>query len=189
MLKEQQQSVKLATFNNSWYDPGAGALKRLLWYFTNAIFFINPLNPVSALKVWLLRLFGARVGKCVNIKPSVNIKYPWQLVVGDNVWIGEGVWIDNLVQVTIQDNVTLSQGAMLLTGSHDYTKSSFDLIVGEIVLEAGAWIGAKAIVCPNVICGSHSVLAVSSIATSNLEPFTIYQGNPAVIKRQRRITS
>ena len=83
--------------------------------------------------------------------------------------------------------MVISQGAMLLTGSHDYKKATFDLLVGKIVLQEGAWIGAKATVCPNVVCGSHSVLAAGSVATNDLLPFTIYQGNPAIPKRQRLI--
>ncbi|GAB3195558.1 putative colanic acid biosynthesis acetyltransferase WcaF [Pontibacter aydingkolensis] len=179
--------VELSSYNNDWYDTKASSLKRFFWYFISVIFFINPLNPISFIKVILLRLFGAKVGKNVIIKPSVNIKYPWFLEIGDHVWIGEGVWVDNLTLVKIRDNVIISQGAMLLTGSHDYTKSSFNLDVGEILIEDGAWIGAKSIVCPNVTCFSHSVLAVGSIATTNLEAYTIYQGNPARAKRKRNI--
>lgn len=186
-MTEQTNKVSLASFNNDRYNPGAGAIKRTLWYFVNVLFFINPLNPVSALKVWLLRLFGASVGKGVVIKPGVNIKYPWLLTIGDHVWVGEQVWIDNLAEVKLAANVTISQGAMLLTGSHDYKKTSFDLITGRIILEEGAWVGAKAIVCPGVTCGSHSVLAAGSVATSDLAPYTIYQGNPAAAKRKRYI--
>ncbi|MCJ8166345.1 WcaF family extracellular polysaccharide biosynthesis acetyltransferase [Pontibacter sp. E15-1] len=187
MIAEQSKKVTLATYNNDWYNPGAGVVKRTLWFFVNALFFINPLNPVSALKVLLLRLFGAKIGDGVVIKPAVNIKYPWLLEVGNHVWIGEKVWIDNLTTVQIQDNASVSQGAMLLTGSHDYKKQTFDLLVGKIILEEGAWVGAKAIVCPNVVCGAHSVLAAGSVATSNLDPNTIYQGNPAIPKRKRTI--
>ena len=71
---------------------------------------------------------------------------PWKLKVGNNVWIGEDVWIDNLELVDISDNVCISQGAMLLCGNHDFTSSTFDLIVKPIVLEDGVWIGAKSIV-------------------------------------------
>ena len=74
-----------------------------------------------------------------------------------------------------------------LTGSHDYTKTTFDLIVGKIAVEDGVWIGAKAIVCPGITCESHSVLAVGSVATKNLEAFKVYQGNPAEIRRIRVI--
>lgn len=182
---EIMQKVDLASYNNDWYNPGGSALKRTLWYFINVLFFINPLNPVSAIKVHLLRLFNAKIGKGVVIKSGVNIKYPWHLVIGNHVWIGENVWIDGLVKVTIDDNSTLSQGCMLLTGSHDYKQSAFNLVLGEIHLKAGSWIGAKAVVCPNVTCGTHSVLAAGSVATKNLEPYTIYQGNPAEAKRER----
>lgn len=182
-----QHTVNLANYNNDWYNPGAGVLKRTLWYFVNGLFFINPLNPVSSVKVWLLRLFGGHIGNGVVIKPGVNIKYPWYLTIADHTWIGENVWIDNLANVMIGSHVTVSQGAMLLTGSHDYKKTTFDLITGSITIEDGAWIGAKAVVCPGVTCGPHSVLAVGSVATANLEVYTIYQGNPAIPKRERHL--
>ena len=177
----------LSKFYNSWYDPGAGLIKRTLWYFTNALFFLNPYFPFSSLKVILLRIFGANIGKGVVIKPRVNIKYPWKLTIGDFTWIGEQAWIDNLDKVQIGANCCLSQGAMLLCGSHDYGKISFDLITKPITLEDGAWIGAFAVVCPGVRCETHSVLAVSSVATKHLEAWSVYQGNPAVRKRPRMV--
>jgi len=162
-------------------------LKRILWYFVNVIFFRSALNPFNGLKIFLLRLFGAKVGKDVIIKPSVNIKYPWRLTIGNYIWIGENVWIDNLDEVIIGDNSCISQGAMLLCGNHNYKKSAFDLITGKIILEDGVWIGAQSVVCPNVLCKTHSVLAVNSVATNNLDQYTIYQGNPAVKIRKRII--
>lgn len=178
----------LSKFDNSWYKPGANIFKRTLWYFTNVLFFQNSYNPISSLKVFLLRLFGAKIGKNVVIKPSVNIKYPWKLSVGNNVWIGEKVWIDNLANVIIENNVSISQGAMLLCGNHNYKKTTFDLITGEIKLEEGVWIGAKSIVTPGIVCKSHSILSVNSVATKDLEAYTIYQGNPAIEVRKRKIT-
>ncbi len=174
----------LSKYDNSWYQPG-GRLKILLWYFTNALFFQNTLNPSSGLKVALLKLFGAKIGSGVVVKPGVNIKYPWKLTVGNHCWIGEKVWIDNLAEVTIGSNVCISQGAMLLCGNHNYKKTTFDLIVKEIVLEDGVWIGAQCVVCPGVSCHSHSILSVNSVANKDLEAYTIYQGNPAVKVRQR----
>ncbi len=177
--------TNLSKFNNDWYKPGANSIKRLCWYFTNTAW-INSAFPISSVKVSLLRLFGAKIGHGVVIKPHVNIKYPWKLEIGNNVWIGEYVGIDNLAQVTIQDNVCISQGALLLCGNHNYKKESFDLIVGEIKLEKGVWIGAKATVCPGVTCHDHAVLAVGSVATSNLDAYKIYQGNPAKFIRERK---
>ena len=180
--------VDLSKYNNSWYQPGAGSIKRLCWYVINEIVFQTGCFPVSGLKVFLLRIFGARVGNKVVIKPHVNIKYPWKLSIGDNSWIGERVWIDNLAQVTIGANVCLSQGALLLCGNHDFKKTTFDLMVGEIQLEEGCWIGAKSVVGPGVIVGSYSVLTVGSVATQNLDSHMIYKGNPAQIVKERIIS-
>ena len=176
----------LSTFNNDWYNPGS-KLKVLGWFLMNSLVINNYLPIPMVIKVFILRLFGAKIGNNFVIKPKVNIKYPWFLEIGNNVWIGETVWIDNFVKVTIQDNACISQGALLLTGNHDYKKSTFDLIPKEIYVEKGVWIGAKSVVCGGVKCFSHAVLAVNSVATSNLKPFTIYQGNPAVEVRTRII--
>ena len=119
------QKTDLFSYNNSPYHPGGTAVKRLLWYYINAFVFKTSLFPVYGLKNALLRLFGAKIGQQVEIKPCVNIKYPWLLTIGNEVWIGEKVWVDNLVMVTIGSNVCISQGAMLLTGSHNYKKTSF----------------------------------------------------------------
>lgn len=139
-------------------------------------------------KRFLLRLFGARVGKGLVIKPSVSIKYPWKLTIGNHVWLGEKVWIDCLDEVYIGDHVCLSQGAMLECGNHDYSKTSFDLITRPIRIEEGAWIGAKSMLGPGVHVGSHTVLSAGSVATTDLEPYQIYRGNPAVQVRKRVIS-
>lgn len=177
----------LSGFDNSWYHPGA-AWKRISWYFVNVLFLKSSLLPFSSLRVRLLRLFGARIGKGVVIKPSVNIKYAWKLEVGDYSWIGENVWIDNLADVKIGANVCISQGAMLLCGNHDYKKETFDLMIGGIILEDGSWVGAQSVVCPGVTLHSHAVLGVASVAHHDLEAFTIYHGNPAKEVRKRIIS-
>lgn len=180
------KKVRLSTFENNWYQPG-NRFKILVWYFVNILFLMNPLNPISGLKILFLRLFGAKIGKGVLIKPAVNIKYPWLLEVGDNVWIGEKVWIDNLAKVVIMDNTCISQGAMLLCGNHNYKSTSFDLMMGEITIEEGCWVGAYSVVCPGVVLASHSILSVNSVANRNTESYSIYQGNPAVKIRSRVI--
>jgi len=182
----QKKETDLSSFNNSWYKTGASVFKRTIWYFVSVAVFKSAF-PINFIKVRLLKMFGARVGEGLIIKPHVSIKYPWRLTVGSHVWIGEHVWIDNLGDVTIEDNVCISQGAMLLCGNHDYRKITFDLIIGNIHLKKGSWIGAKSIVCPNVVVGSHALLAVGSVATQNLNEYTIYQGNPAVAVKERKI--
>jgi putative colanic acid biosynthesis acetyltransferase WcaF len=176
----------LSSFDNSWYKPGRGVFTRAAWYVVSLVFF-RSFFPFYGPKRFLLRLFGAKTGDGVIIKPHVTIKYPWNLVTGDHVWIGENVWIDNLAKVTLSSNSCVSQGALLLCGNHNYRKRTFDLMVGEITLEDGAWVGAKAVVCAGVIMGSNSLLTVGSIATGSLEPFWIYQGNPAVKVKPREV--
>ncbi|MDF7819736.1 WcaF family extracellular polysaccharide biosynthesis acetyltransferase [Runella sp. MFBS21] len=184
----QRLKTDLSKYDNSWYKQPP-FLKNVLWFLINPIF-INSYLPVPVwIKLLILKWFGAKIGRGVMVKPKVNIKYPWLLIVDDYVWIGEDVWIDNLVEVTLGKNVCLSQGAMLLTGNHDYKNTKFDLKVGKIVLEEGVWIGAKAIVCPHVTCHSHAVLAVNSVAVHDLKAYGIYQGNPAQYIRERKIES
>lgn len=175
----------LSNYTTGDFEIGAGKWKQLLWYFTNVLFFMNPLNPFSSLKVSLLKMFGAKVGRGVNIKPNVNIKFPWKLSIADYAWIGEKAWIDNLGEVSIGAHAVLSQGSMLLCGNHNYKRVGFDLMVGDIVIEDGAWIGAHSVVTPGVTCHSHAVLAVNSVATKDLAAYTIYQGNPAVKVKER----
>jgi len=181
------KQTDLFAYNNFPYNPGGNLFKRVLWHYINAFVFKSSLFPSYALKNGLLRLFGAKIGKEVEIKPCVNIKYPWFLTIGNEVWIGENVWIDCLVPVIIGSNVCISQGAVILTGSHNYKKASFDLITKSVVLEDGVWIGAFAIVNAGVIAASHAVLTSGSVATKNLDAYSIYQGNPAVKIRSRVI--
>ncbi len=182
------KQVDLSSFNNSWFDKGASIFKRVLWYTTNFLVLKSYLVPLSFVKVFTLRLFGAKIGKNVIIRPGVNIKYPWKLKIGNNCWVGENVWIDNLDYITICDNVCISQGAFLFCGNHNYKLESFDLMIGQIVIESGAWVGAKSIICPGIKVGSHAILSVGSLADKDLDPFYVYKGNPAV-KCHRRILS
>lgn len=180
------KEVDLEKFDNSWYKPGS-FIKRFFWHVISNIFINSTLPFPIKIKVFILRLFGARIGHNITIKPSVNIKYPWFLTIKDNVWIGENVWIDNFVDVLICENVCISQGALLLTGNHDYSKKTFDLIPGKITIENGAWVGAKTVVCPGVTIESHAVLTVGSVATKNLSAYSVFQGNPAIFLRVRKI--
>ena len=180
-------ATDLSRYNNSWYNPDGNSLKRLFWYLINVLFFINPLNPFSWIKITLLRLFGAKIGKNIVIKPSVSIKYPWKLSIGDYTWIGEHVWVDNLAQVTIGSHVCISQGSMILCGNHDYKSQTFDLIVKPVTLEDGVWIGAKSVVCPGITIKTHSVFSVGSVASTDTDPYCIYRGNPAINMKKRII--
>ncbi|RYF24108.1 MAG: colanic acid biosynthesis acetyltransferase WcaF, partial [Flavobacteriales bacterium] len=134
----------------------------------------------------VLRLFGARIGKEVRIKPGIHIKYPWKLEIGDYSWLAD-CYIENLDYVNIGKNCCISQRAMIITGNHNYKKETFDLITKPVILEDGIWIGADATLGPGVTAFSHSVLSLGSVATKNLEAYSVYQGNPAQKVNQREI--
>ncbi|MEE1091826.1 MAG: WcaF family extracellular polysaccharide biosynthesis acetyltransferase [Prevotella sp.] len=181
------KKIDLSAFNGDDFDKGAGKVKITLWYFVNAFLVRASWNPFMGIKVFLLRLFGAKIGKGLVIKNNVTVKFPWKLVVGDNCWLGEHCWIDNLDCVTIGSNVCVSQGAMLLTGNHDYNIYNMPYRNAPIVIEDGAWVGARAVVCPGVTVHSNAVLSVGSVATRDLEENAIYQGVPAQKIRCRKL--
>lgn len=185
--------IELSSYdiNNTGFERSIGAtkIKQVLWYFCSILFIRNPLIPFSGIRIFILKLFGARIGKGVIIRPGVQIKFPWKLSIGDHVWIGEHAWIDNLTNITIGDHVCISQGAYLCTGNHDHKSVGFELIMKPIILEDGVWIGAKAIVAPGVTCFSHCILTAGSVATKNMDAYGIYQGNPAVKVKERIIHS
>ncbi len=181
-----KQSQLRKKFHKGSFNPGASRLKLISWYFTNLLLFRSGIMPFSAILAAILRLYGAKIGLDVRIKPFINIKYPWKLSVGAHSWLGE-CHIENLDEVKIGRNVCVSQHAVLLTGNHDYTTEAFSLYTKPIVLEDGAWIAAGAIVCPGVKIRSHAVLLGGSIANKDLLPYTVYQGNPAQALRKRKI--
>lgn len=179
--------VELSSFSVGNFEKGAPFWKQTLWYFINALFVRASWNPFVGLKVWLLKLFGAKIGHNVYIKNNVIIKFPWKLKIGDNCWIGEYCWIDNIDYVSIGSNVCISQGALIITGNHDYTISNMPYRNAPIVIKDGAWIGAKAIVTAGVTIEENTVLTVGSIVTKDTIANGIYQGNPAIIIKKRII--
>lgn len=179
--------VHLEGFSPGNFDKGAGRLKIIIWFLVNALIVRASWNPFMGIKIALLRAFGAKIGKGLIIKNEVRVKSPWFLTIGNNCWIGENVWIDNLDRVTIGNNVCISQGAMLLTGNHDYKVSTMPYRNAPIMVEDGAWVGANSTVCPGVTVHENAILTVGSIATKNMETNGIYQGNPAIKIRDRRI--
>jgi len=180
--------MRLDQYDNSWYHPGP-KWKIALWYAVSIAFFRTAIPYPSRLKVIMLRMFGANIGQGVIIKPSVIIKYPWKLSIGDHSWIGEQVWIDNLDQVTIGNHCCISQGAMLLCGNHDYNKPTFNLMMKPIKLEDGVWIGAKCLVGPGVTAKEGAVLQANAHAFLSLENDKVYGLQVLIMKGAREINS
>lgn len=181
------RQVDLRQYDNSWYDPGRSAFWRALWLLLGLPMLRSRVLPSSAVRTGLLRMFGARIGQRVVIKPGVAVKYPWHLSIGDDCWIGEECWIDNLTTVKIGSNVCVSQGAYLCTGNHDWTDPAFGLVIAPIELMDGAWAGAKCVLLPGVVLGEGAVAGAGSVVSGRVPSYEIYAGNPAVFVKRRNI--
>jgi len=179
--------VDLSKFDNSWYRPGRGVAVRLLWHLTNALFLQNPLNPCSGGKVFLLRMFGAQIGQGVVLKPGLNVKYPWNLEIGDHSWIGENAWLDSLAPIRIGSNACLSQGVYLCTGNHDWCDPAFGLRVAPIVVGNGAWVCARAMLLPGVTVGEGCVITAGTVLARDTEPFQVYGSLPPTKLADRKL--
>ncbi len=179
--------IDLSRYSVGSYHPGRGTLNQALWFFAGLPLLRSSLIPGSAFRAWLLRVFGASIGRGVTLKPGMRVKYPWHLTVGNHCWIGEDAWIDNLVAVTLDNHVVISQGAYLCTGNHDWSSATFDLKTGTIHLEDGSWVGAKALLGPNVVLGQCAVAAAGSVVSRSIPAYEIHAGNPASFVRRRVI--
>ncbi len=179
--------VQLRLYDNSWYHPGGSLLKRALWMFLGQPLFASKWVPSSALRVKILRAFGARVGGGVVIKPAVRVKYPWHLEIGNDCWIGEDCWIDNLTNVQIGNNACISQGAYLCTGNHDWSDPRFGLRTEPIQLGEGSWAGAKCILMPGTMLGRNAIVAAGAVVKGWVPDSEIHAGNPARLVRVRTI--
>lgn len=177
--------VDLSVPDNSELDRGAPFLVEALWFFIGLPLLRSSLIPSSGFRSWLLRLFGARIGKGVYSKPGLRVKFPWYLEVGEYSWLGEDLWIDNLAQVTIGSHVCLSQGVYLCTGNHDWSLTNMKLFRKPIVCERGSWVGARAVVCPGVVIGEGAIVTAGSVAAKSVPPYEIHAGNPAAFVRRR----
>jgi putative colanic acid biosynthesis acetyltransferase WcaF len=159
-----------------------------LWMVVEFLLVTNPLQVSSTLRLWALRLFGARIGANIIMRPRVRVKFPWNLQIGDNCWIGEGVWIHNQGLVTIEDNSVVSQETFITTGSHDVYRS-MDLIIKPVILRRGAWLTSRCIVLQGVEVGQNTVVTPGSVVRGSLLPERVYGGNPATFIRERWMTS
>lgn len=156
-----------------------------LWWIINSILFRFSPRICNGWRRTLLRLFGARIGKKVLIRPSARILYPWLLEIGDYSWIGDEVNVYNMARISIGNNTVISQKTYLCTGTHDYRKESFDIYAEPISIGNEVWIAADVFIAPNVTIGDSSVVGYRSTVTKDLPKNMICIGSPATPIRSR----
>ena len=168
------------------YSSGEMA-RRISWTCVQPLFRFSP-RPCFAWRRFLLRCFGAKVGRNVHVYPSATIYFPWNLEVEEESAIGEYVFIYNLGRVTIGARVTISHRAHLCAGTHDHTRSDFPLVRPPITIGAKAWICADAFVGPGVAIGEGAIVGAGSVVMKDVKPWMIVVGNPARESKRREIT-
>jgi len=160
--------------------------QRVLWTMVRPFFRFSP-RPCFGWRRFLLRRFGAKIGRSVHVDPSTVIYYPWNLEAGDESAIGEDAFIYNLGRVTIGPRATISHRTHLCAGTHDYTRSDFPLLRPPINIGAEAWICADAFVGPGVTIGEGAIVGAGAVAMKDVTAWTIAVGNPAREVKKRGI--
>jgi putative colanic acid biosynthesis acetyltransferase WcaF len=135
----------------------------------------------NRLRCALLRWFGAEVGQGVLIKQRVRVQWPWKLTIGNNSWVGTDAELYNLDNIVIGDDVCISQHAYVCTGSHDRRSPTFEFDNAPIVLEDGVWLCARTTVLRGVTVGANTIVAATSLVTSDVPPNSIVRPPPAII--------
>jgi putative colanic acid biosynthesis acetyltransferase WcaF len=160
--------------------------RRLIWNICWALLYRISPRPFHGWRAFVLRCFGAKLGPNCHFYPNSKVWAPWNLVCADQVTAGDGVEIYNPAPIHLGSHVILSQQAYLCGATHDYNDPAFPLIAYPMHLGAYAWVCARASVAPGVNLGEGAVLGLGSVATKDLEPWSINVGVPAVKIKERR---
>ncbi len=154
------------------------------WIVQSTLFGLSP-QVMYGWRRWLLRLFGARIGKGVILRPSVRITYPWKLSIGDHCHIGDDVALYTLGEIQIGQCSVISQRSYICTGSHDLTSPTFDIFAKTIVIEPEVWVATDVFVAPGVTIGRGAVIGARSSVFENIPPAVVCVGSPARIIKTR----
>lgn len=170
--------VDLRQYDQSWYSPGRPKWVVLLWWLVQAVVFPLTLHAHHAPRRALLRLFGARIGKDVIIRPSARFYYPWKVEIGDYSWIGSGVEFYSLNTIQVGNHCVISQNSYLCTGSHNPSDRAFGLQVAPITVQNGTWVAAHCFIGPGVSIGANTIVGANSGVFADLPSRHICLGNP-----------
>ena len=164
---------------------GRSAIIVQMWWFAQSIFCnLSPQFMYGWRRFWL-RLFGAKIGKKVLIRPSVKIVYPWKLKIGDYSWIGDDVSLYTLGEIEIGTHTVISQKCYICTGSHDFTSSTFDIFAKKITIGNQVWLASDVFVAPGVTISDGVVVGARSTVYNDLPEGMVCYGNPAKPIRKR----
>lgn len=165
----------------SWENRIRRALWKLAWFLLAA--WTPPF--LHRWRIAVLRLFGASVSWRAYVYRDVDVWAPWHLTLGDFATLASGVVCYNIAPITVGPRAVISQGAHLYTGTHDHEHPDFPLVARPISVGTRVWICADTFVGPGVNVGDGAVLGAGAVALRDLEPWTVYAGNPAVAVKPR----
>ena len=158
---------------------GRSAVFVQLWWLVQATLFGLSPQFMYGWRNWLLRRFGAKIGRHTIIRASVKVTYPWKLTVGERCQIGDDVTLYTLGEIVIGDCAVVSQRSYLCAGAHDYLSPTFDLFQQPIVVEDEVWLATDVFVGPGVRIGRGAVVGVRSTVLKDVAPATVNLGTPA----------
>ena len=165
---------------------GRSAIFTQLWWIVQSLL-VHPSPQVFyGWRRFVLRSFGATVGVGVLIRPTVRVTYPWKVRIGDHCQIGDRAELYSLGDITIGDDVVISQDSYICTGSHDHRAADFPLVIRPVVIHDQVWIAAGAFIAPGVVIGRGAVVGARSIVLSDVEPATIVAGQPVTVRGIRQ---
>ncbi len=156
-----------------------------LWWVVQALLFKTSPQFLYGWRRFLLRSFGAKVGKGVILRPSVHTQFPWKVSIGDYSWIGDDVVLYSLGDIRIGNHVVVSQKSYLCTGSHRYDETDFPIYSVPIVLEDECWLATDVYVGPGVTIGRGTVVGARSSVFKSLPAGKICMGSPAKVVKER----
>ena len=166
---------------------GRSALMVQLWWLVDALLFRPSPQFAYAFRVWLLRLFGAQVGRNVIVRPTAIITYPWKLKIGDNAWIGDHVTLYSLGEITIGANTVISQCTYVCAADHDHEQAGFPIRARPVVIGNEAWVATDVYVAPGVTIGDCAVVGARSSVFKDLPAGWVCLGSPCKPVRLRKV--
>ena len=147
------------------------------WIVQSSLFAWSP-QCLYGFRAWLLRLFGASIGKHTIIRPTVRVTYPWKVKIGDYAWVGDSVELYSLGIIQIGAHAVVSQRSYLCAGDHDCFEQSFPIRSRDVIVEEQAWLATDVFVAPGVIIGRGAVVGARSSVFSDMPTGMICMGSP-----------